>query len=178
MKEAPTVQSTNCGNTVLQRSTPPSGVTWYWQSSSSGTDTSNSSSTITVTTGSIYYLRALDSSGTWSTNSSSVVYSPSLSNENYIYSVTPTEASTDLSSLSEDEIIDAVYFTAKEAHERKADFIAKQTAPIIANVFQQEANTYENIVVPFTDGVKQSQVLANLETSFNEKGKNIIKTVC
>ncbi len=63
----PTVAN-NCGNTVLTRSTPPSGVTWYWQSSVSGTSTSNSSTSITRTDGSTYYLRARNNStGCWST---------------------------------------------------------------------------------------------------------------
>lgn len=70
----PIIQSINCGNTVLQRGTPPTGVTWYWQSYSSGTSTSNSSSTITRTSGTIYYLRARNSSNVWSTSSSSIAY--------------------------------------------------------------------------------------------------------
>jgi len=70
----PTIQSSNCSNTVLARSNPPSGVTWYWQSSSSGTSTSNSSTTITKTTSGTQYLRARNSSGTWSTSSSSKAY--------------------------------------------------------------------------------------------------------
>lgn len=70
----PTVQSTNCGNTILQRSTPPNDVTWFWQSSASGTSTSNSSSTITLTSGSTYYLRARSSDNVWSLSSSSVNY--------------------------------------------------------------------------------------------------------
>lgn len=67
----------NCGSVVLQRSgTPPTGITWYWQSSASGTSTTNSSSTITLSSGSIYYIRARDNnSGMWSTNSGSVSYS-------------------------------------------------------------------------------------------------------
>ena len=44
-------KTNNCGNTVLTRTTPPSGETYYWQSSSSGTSTSNSASTVTRTTG-------------------------------------------------------------------------------------------------------------------------------
>ncbi|NVK07940.1 MAG: hypothetical protein HWD89_02735 [Tenacibaculum sp.] len=56
----------NCGNTVLTRGTPPSGVTWYWQSSSSGTSTSNSSTSITRTSGTIYYLRGKNNTtGCW-----------------------------------------------------------------------------------------------------------------
>ncbi|GAA4304542.1 hypothetical protein GCM10023163_28790 [Aestuariibaculum suncheonense] len=71
---APTIQSTNCGNTVLARSNPPSGVVYYWQSSSSGTSTSNSSGTITKTSSGTQYLRARSTGGTWSTASSSKSY--------------------------------------------------------------------------------------------------------
>ncbi|MCE7996504.1 MAG: hypothetical protein HEP71_31320 [Roseivirga sp.] len=59
--------SNNCGNTVLTRANPPSGHTYYWQSSSSGTSTSNSSSSVTRTSGSTYYLRSRNNStGCWS----------------------------------------------------------------------------------------------------------------
>ncbi len=59
--------SNNCGNTMLTRGNPPSGITWYWQSSTTGTSTSNSSVNIFRTSGSVYYLRARNSSGCWST---------------------------------------------------------------------------------------------------------------
>ena len=63
---APTVTE-NCGSTVLTRTTPPSGITWYWQTSVSGTSTANSSTSITRTSGSTYYLRARNNtSGCWS----------------------------------------------------------------------------------------------------------------
>ncbi|MEP2510075.1 MAG: DUF6443 domain-containing protein [Reichenbachiella sp.] len=64
---APTVTN-NCGSTTLTRSSPPSGVTWYWQSSSSGTSTSpaDAASTKILTSGNVYYLRARSSTGCWS----------------------------------------------------------------------------------------------------------------
>ncbi|WP_350284652.1 DUF6443 domain-containing protein [uncultured Croceitalea sp.] len=55
----------NCGNTVLTRGTPPSGITWYWQSSASGTSTSNSNATLTLTNGTAHYLRGRTSNGCW-----------------------------------------------------------------------------------------------------------------
>ncbi|UOY08518.1 DUF6443 domain-containing protein [Muricauda sp. SCSIO 64092] len=58
----------NCGNTVLTRGNPTSGVTWYWQASSGGTSISNSSSSITRTSGSVYYLRPRNSAGEWGTS--------------------------------------------------------------------------------------------------------------
>ncbi len=71
---APTVQSLNCGNTVLVRGTPLNGETWFWQSHPSGTSISNSDLTITKTSGQVHYLRALSASGVWSASSSSVSY--------------------------------------------------------------------------------------------------------
>ncbi len=63
---APTVVN-NCGNSVLTRGNPPSGETWYWQSSPTGTSTSNSASSMTLTSGNVYYLRSRNnSSSVWS----------------------------------------------------------------------------------------------------------------
>jgi len=60
--------STNCGSTVLTRNTPPSGITWYWQSSFVGTSTANASTSIIRSSGSTYYLRARNNStGCWGT---------------------------------------------------------------------------------------------------------------
>ncbi|WP_271765159.1 DUF6443 domain-containing protein [Aquimarina algiphila] len=65
----------NCGNTVITRGTPPSGNTWYWQSSDSGTSTANSAQSITRTSGSVYFLRARhNTTGCWS-NGRSILYS-------------------------------------------------------------------------------------------------------
>lgn len=71
---APTISSTNtCGNKTLSRSSPPSGVTYYWQGTSCGMSTANSAANYTVTATGTYYLRAKSSSGTWSTCSSKAV---------------------------------------------------------------------------------------------------------
>ncbi|WP_394750634.1 DUF6443 domain-containing protein [Spongiimicrobium salis] len=57
----------NCGNTVLTRTAPPSGISWYWQSTATGTSTSNANTSITRTSGSVYYLRGRNSNGCWGT---------------------------------------------------------------------------------------------------------------
>jgi hypothetical protein len=54
-----------CGYTRLTRATPPTGVTYFWQTSASGTNTSNSSTTYTATSAGTYYLRAREGV-TWS----------------------------------------------------------------------------------------------------------------
>ncbi len=56
----------SCGEATLVRENPPTGITWYWQSSMGGSSTVNSSKTITVTSGGAYFLRPRNNtSGCW-----------------------------------------------------------------------------------------------------------------
>jgi uncharacterized protein (TIGR02145 family) len=66
----PTSNSPQTGSVTITRSgTPPSGETWYWQGTSCGTNTSlGSGTTFTATASGTYYLRARNTSGTWSTS--------------------------------------------------------------------------------------------------------------
>ena len=45
--------------------------------------------------------------------------------------------------------------------------------PIVKDVFENQGKTIENIVVPFTDGHKQVQVIANLKKCFESEGKEL-----
>ncbi|MBA3662703.1 MAG: T9SS type A sorting domain-containing protein [Bacteroidetes bacterium] len=61
-----------CGNKTLTRGTPPSGVTYYWQGTACGTSTANSALSYVVPSSGNYYLRARNSSGSWSSACSSL----------------------------------------------------------------------------------------------------------
>ncbi|MEW7279664.1 DUF6443 domain-containing protein [Aquimarina sp. 2201CG1-2-11] len=65
----PTIQplGDNCGQIIIKRNNPPSGVTWYWQTNATGTSTANANASVTLTSGSVYYLRAkYNSTNCWS----------------------------------------------------------------------------------------------------------------
>jgi len=76
---------------------------------------------------------------------------------------------------NEHQLVETVYQKAKEAYSRKVELMASMTYPVIANVYQNESNSYENIIIPVTDGSKSTQILANLKDSYEAKGKNISK---
>jgi len=63
---------------------PPTGVTWYWQTTPSGTSTLNGGPTYVVNTTGTYYLRPRSSSGCWGTASGGVTttFYPGVSNNN------------------------------------------------------------------------------------------------
>jgi gliding motility-associated-like protein len=71
----PTSNSPQCTSVTITRSgTPPSGTTWYWQgNNANGTSTNlGSGSTYTALSSGTYYIRALNSSGCWSSTSGSI----------------------------------------------------------------------------------------------------------
>ena len=55
----------------------------------------------------------------------------------------------------------------------KSEIISQHTYPVIKDVYENQSATYENIVIPFSDGMKTLQVVANLKESFESSGNNI-----
>jgi hypothetical protein len=69
--------------TVITRTaSPPSGQTWYWQTTPSGTATANGTPSVNAGAGQVYYLRALSSGGCWGVNTlatATIPFPPSVS---------------------------------------------------------------------------------------------------
>lgn len=86
---APNFNSSICGLTVINRPSPPAGVTYYWQGTSCGTSTGNSALAYSVTTAGTYYLRARTTAGCWSSSCSSLAVN-----------VTPSPTSPPIPSMS------------------------------------------------------------------------------
>jgi preprotein translocase subunit SecA len=75
-----------------------------------------------------------------------------------------------------DELTEKVYSIALDYYQKKTASVAKTAFPVIANVYNDEANNYENIVVPFTDGKKTLQVVTPLQKAFETEGKELIRS--
>ncbi len=71
-------------------------------------------------------------------------------------------------------VTNKVFHAAMDAYKRKTEFSAEMAFPVISNVFQNEGNRYENILIPFTNGVKGIQITANLKKSYETKGREVI----
>ena len=70
-----------------------------------------------------------------------------------------------------DDLFDIVYKHYKEKLERSA-----QTAfPVIKDVYENQGDKYERIVVPFTDGTKELKVVTNLKEAYESEGKELVK---
>lgn len=73
------------------------------------------------------------------------------------------------------EMVDQLYESVLKNYSEKNKRIAKMAMPVIENVFKNQSDKFENIVVPFTDGQKAIQVVANLEKAYESEGKQLIR---
>ena len=84
---------------------------------------------------------------------------------------------TEFADLSSQEIIGKVYESCYSSYQNKSTSIAMQTYPVIKDVYENQSATYENIVIPFTDGLKTLQVVTNLKEAHESEGGNISEAI-
>src|SRR5690606_38540722 len=61
-------------------------------------------------------------------------------------------------------------------YREKAEKVAKQTLPVLTDVFATRGEQIENIVVPFSDGLRGIQVATNLKKAVESGGKEVFKS--
>jgi len=84
---------------------------------------------------------------------------------------------TEFTDLSSQEIIEKVYESCYSSYQNKSTSIARQAYPVIKDVYENQSATYENIVIPFTDGLKTLQVVTNLKEAHESEGGNIAEAI-
>lgn len=80
---------------------------------------------------------------------------------------------SEFSSISNEELIQKVYSKSYKHYIDKAKRTAETAYPVIKDVYEKQGNKYTNIVIPFTDGTKQMQVVTNLKDAYTSKGKQL-----
>ena len=75
--------------------------------------------------------------------------------------------------LTEQELTEKLYDVITSHYKEKIEKNALLTYPVIKNVYENEGDRYERIVVPFSDGVKTLQVVTNLKEAYETKGKSL-----
>jgi len=74
----------------------------------------------------------------------------------------------------EDELIHKLFEAGENHYRAKSIEIAEMAFPVVRDVYTNPNNNFENIVTPFTDGVRGIQVMANLKKSFETKGRELV----
>ncbi len=90
------------------------------------------------------------------------------------FSMTSPVTESEFGSSSEMDLTGKVYKAALQYYNEKTDRSAREAFPIIKNVFEEQGNQFERIVVPFTDGVKTLNVVTDLKKAYDSAGKQLI----
>jgi preprotein translocase subunit SecA len=77
-------------------------------------------------------------------------------------------------SLSEQELTDQLFDVVYKHYKEKLERSAKIAYPVIKDVYENQGDKYERIVVPFTDGTKEIKVVTNLKEAYESEGKGLV----
>jgi len=72
---------------------------------------------------------------------------------------------------------DKLYHQAKEFYQRKMDSMREQLHPQFVQIQQQQGGRVENIVIPFTDGIRGMQLYVRLQEAIDREAKPIVETL-
>jgi preprotein translocase subunit SecA len=89
-------------------------------------------------------------------------------------SMTSPFSKDEFEKMSEKELADKLYDIVTEHYKNKIERNAVLAFPVIKDVFENEGDRYERIVVPFTDGSKSLQVVTNLKEAYESEGKSLV----
>lgn len=90
------------------------------------------------------------------------------------FSITSPVSQGEFEKLSENEITGKVYKAAMAYYTEKTERSAREALPIITDVYKKEGNTFERIIVPFSDGIKTLNVVTDLKKAYDTNGTQLI----
>ena len=90
-------------------------------------------------------------------------------------SMTSPISEEEFEKLTANEIADKLFDIISEHYKNKIERNAVLAFPVIKDVFENEGDKYERIVVPFTDGIKSLQVVTNLKEAYETEGKSLVR---
>jgi len=74
------------------------------------------------------------------------------------------------------DVTENVYLKVLDTYKRKVESISAQAYPVLKDVYERMSATYENVVVPISDGVRVYQVVTNLKATAESEGRELAKS--
>ena len=91
-----------------------------------------------------------------------------------VLSIEPPFTEPDFSKANSQDITEELYKHAEAAYTAKNDTISTKSFPVIKDVYENQAQKFENIVTPLSDGIKTLQVVVNLKRAYETKGRELV----
>ncbi|MEO0526670.1 MAG: preprotein translocase subunit SecA [Bacteroidota bacterium] len=90
------------------------------------------------------------------------------------FSITSPVSEDEFAKLGVQELANKIYTSGYEYYQNKMERSASTAFPVIKKVYEDSANKFERIVVPFTDGIKSLNVVTNLKNAYETNGKQLV----
>jgi len=90
------------------------------------------------------------------------------------FSITAPVDEEEFKRMGVQELANMVYKEAYAFYLDKMERSSKVAFQVIQRVYEDQSNSFERIVVPFTDGIKTLNVVTNLERAYKTEGKQLI----
>ena len=90
------------------------------------------------------------------------------------FSLSSEYSANDFEITNSEEIISKTYKSAYKHYNSKMVISTEKVFPVIKNVYENPANNFERIVVPFSDGKKTLNVVSDLKKAYESKGETLI----
>ncbi len=90
------------------------------------------------------------------------------------FAMEPPVNETDFTKARVEEMTDAIYKAVHTHYLAKSKMISERAFPVIKQLFDTQGQTVENIIVPFTDGIKQVSVIVNLKKAHASHGMEMV----
>ena len=77
--------------------------------------------------------------------------------------------------MKRDDLYEKAFETAMATFKRKTDRMAEVAMPVIKQVYENQGDMYENILVPITDGKLVYNIRTNLKKAYETESKEVVK---
>ncbi|GGH11486.1 preprotein translocase subunit SecA [Sphingobacterium alkalisoli] len=93
-----------------------------------------------------------------------------------LFAIDPAISAEEYASSNIPTLTDRLFTQVITHYESKGENIAAQTLPVLTNVMAERGDMIENVVVPFSDGIRGIQVATNLKKAIESNGLEVFKS--
>ncbi|MDH5828458.1 preprotein translocase subunit SecA [Sphingobacterium faecium] len=93
-----------------------------------------------------------------------------------IFAVNQEISEEEFTNTKIEALTDRLFEQIINAYHHKVNTVAAHTIPVLQNVFAERGSVVENVVIPFSDGLRGIQVATNLKKAIETEGREVFKS--
>lgn len=91
------------------------------------------------------------------------------------FGIEPPYSREEYGKLKPEQRVQRLYNAAEDHYVAKNKFISENVVPVLKQISEERGATVQEIVIPFTDGLKGTQIGVNLQKAIDTNGREIVR---